>query len=339
MSFKDISYDAGTDAIIMTPRNATGPIAIPRYLCNGGSGQNLLINGNFDFWQRGTSFVNPVACTADRWGYCNGYGTWSQAAQSGPWGSRYCLQAAFPATGSSPRFSQRIESSNTLGLAGKRVTFSFWVMQTSGTLSNSLYMQTYHPNSQDNYGGGETADITSNTLAISALNIWQKVTFSFNVSQSCATNGLEVQVLPFSNNPGSTTTFLFSGMMLNVGDHAAPFALAGGDIAGELAKCQRYGELVGLGCSGTTLTATSIEIGCKFAVPKRVGSGMASSTYSTSGTVRVANVTNYIASSGAVSDISESVNGYVFTYNGYTGMTAGLPAILLNDVAFISAEL
>jgi hypothetical protein len=66
---------------------------------------------------------------------------------------------------------------------------------------------------------------------------------------------------------------------------------------------------------------------------------MASSTYSTSGTVHVANVTNYIASSGAVSDISESVNGYVFTYNGYTGMTAGLPAILLNDVAFISAEL
>ena len=109
--------------------------------------KNIIHNGNFDSWQRGTGPFTSAAYTADRWSFgstATGGGVFAvNASTSQPnYNSQYTYkitattgQASF--TGAEyVHFLQKIEGYDFQLIANKTVTFSFWVYATvAGTYS------------------------------------------------------------------------------------------------------------------------------------------------------------------------------------------------------------
>jgi hypothetical protein len=152
--------------------------------------KNLLINGNFDFWQRATSFTYSGTGTlgsysgADRWAY--GVSTTNArsgsvvrstnvptAAQSG-FQSQYSFQHTVTSSfvlGAADYFStlvQRIEGQNYARIhGGKQCSLNFWFTSTvAGTYPISMTNQT------------STRSYVS-TFVYAAANVWQYVSIPF----------------------------------------------------------------------------------------------------------------------------------------------------------------
>lgn len=107
---------------------------------------NAIINGNFDIWQRGTSFTSVSSgYTADRWIYLQGLGTGvvdisrstdvPTFAESDTW-SDYSLlidcttSEAAIAAGEYSNLQHRIEGYRFRNIAQRGFTYSFWVKAT-----------------------------------------------------------------------------------------------------------------------------------------------------------------------------------------------------------------
>lgn len=95
--------------------------------------KNFIINGNFDLWQRGTSFTVSGDYTADRWKQNHNTGGAVYSRQAFPLGQvdvpgepKYYMQVQVisPASATSSVLRYRVEGVSTL--AGQIATFSFW---------------------------------------------------------------------------------------------------------------------------------------------------------------------------------------------------------------------
>ena len=85
--------------------------------------RNVLINGNYDIWQRATSFTDVAGIWhygfADRWnGHNDGAdaGTFSQSTTVPNSGSKYSLLVTGASNVTNTNLSQRIESTNLQGI-------------------------------------------------------------------------------------------------------------------------------------------------------------------------------------------------------------------------------
>jgi hypothetical protein len=237
--------------------------------------QNFIINGNFDFAQRGTSFAAIPAATyhLDRFRYDKSGAmvhTISQdtdvptLAQSGV-RSNFSLRLNLTTPDTSIAstdycvFEQIIEGSNWALLSEKPCTLSFWVKATLAGIYNVVLKNS----------GGDRSFVAEYTISNS--NTWQKISINVPAHVGGTWNysngiGLRVQwILAVGSNYHGTagvwnnssllgsagsingvntgaTDFRIAQVMLNSGNEASSFALAGGTIGGELALCQRYYE-------------------------------------------------------------------------------------------------
>ena len=126
------------------------------------AGKNLLINGGFDIWQRGTSgtFTNGPAWTPDRWWGCvsGGVPTCTISRQTADtigfnYGARFGRNSGQTGVGT-VYFGQTLETSESKLLAGKTITVSFYAK--SGTNAPTpLYVGVYT---------GTGTDQSTNTL-------------------------------------------------------------------------------------------------------------------------------------------------------------------------------
>jgi hypothetical protein len=230
---------------------------------------NFIINGGFDFWQRGTSgavtsYTTGVYASADRWKAA------SLMQLVGAGGMSIVKDTSTPSSnsGASLKFNltdarvdicgvgQYIESQNCLPLVGKTCTISFWVKRISSGL-NAYPMTAYvsYLNTKDTPSttileGGLTTQISSYVVATSMQSLstsFVKYSMTFSVPSGAA-NGILFRIC-LGNGIGdiaSATGDLLSigEVMLNIGTQPAPFKRAGGTIGGELALCQRYYEKV-----------------------------------------------------------------------------------------------
>jgi hypothetical protein len=105
-----------------------------RYQGSTAAGRNFVINGSFDIWQRGTSFANPNnGYTSDRWlGSQATAGTITRVATGDTtnlpniqYALRYQRTSASTST-AQLNIIQNFESVNSIPLAGKTVTLSFY---------------------------------------------------------------------------------------------------------------------------------------------------------------------------------------------------------------------
>lgn len=227
----------------------------------GSSFKNKIINGNFDIWQRGTSFssFSGDVYTADRWvavagGAVSGDVLSQQLFSPGqtdvPDEPTYYFRFAAGPTVNHRVWMQRIEDVRTL--AGQAYTLTFYAKASSATSGTVAVGQNFGS------GGSGTVETTSN---ISLTTSWQKFTFSGSipgVSGKTIGTGSYLYVAPIRWLGASNITIDIAQVQLEAGSVATPFEQR--PVGLELALCKRYYEKT---YNQNTPPGTATEVGAR----------------------------------------------------------------------------
>ena len=218
--------------------------------------RNMVINGQYDVWQRGTTVnvtANANVYYCDMWRH-EGFAftgsvtqqTFTNGQTDVPDNPTYYARLIITTNAAGYQaFVQRIENNPVNRFSGKTITVSFWIKSVSGTLADGTVRA---------YGKGSLTSGSDNIGAITTS--WQKIEYTGtlgNVTGSYYSVGLNI----------SQGTLLTSGVdianfQVEVGDTATPFEQK--TYGQELAACQRYYQLKGMGLIGG-IEAVSATVG------------------------------------------------------------------------------
>ena len=250
--------------------------------------RNAIINGNFDIWQRGTSFTGSEY-GADRWLSFRSGTTHTATRQAFTLGQTdvpgeptYFIRTVVSSVAGAANASllqQRIE--DVRSFAGQQVTASFWAKADASKPIAIEFAQSFGTGGSPS-AGVESIGVTKVTLSTS----WQKVTVTANIpsingktlgSDNNSRLGLLIYFDAGSNFNSRTDTlgqqsgtFEIAQVQVEPGPVATPFERR--PIGTELALCQRNFEIgrndlcVGGGTQGTL---TDVKVTSSFAVSKR----------------------------------------------------------------------
>jgi hypothetical protein len=253
--------DAGLDQVQVANLNG-GPLAGFR---------NRIINGNFDFWQRGTSFTGNEY-GADRWIHGRVGTTHTATRQAFTLGQTavpgeptyFCRTVVITSSGASnyANIEQNIEDVRTF--AGQQVTVNFWA-KVDATKNIAVELAQVFGT-----GGSPSTLVTAiGTTKVSIGTSWQKVTVtatipSINGKTLGTDNNSRLSLLvwfdagsDFNSRTDSlgqqSGTFEIAQVQIEPGPVATPFEQR--PIGTELALCQRYfesgiGKIAGYGFNG-----------------------------------------------------------------------------------------
>lgn len=219
--------------------------------------KNGVINGGFDIWQRGTTgtIISAIGYpSADRWN------AWTLSAGGSVTLSRqttsdttnlpfiqYCGRFQRVAANTSTSLlllGQTFETINSIPFAGKTITFSFYARKGAdfSAASSNIGVELWQTATTDTSLNGMLG-VKTNVIGTSAIltTTWQRFSFTGSVASTTT------QLAPTFNFTGVGTAgtndyFEVTGVQVEIGAVATPFARAGGSIGGELALCQRYYE-------------------------------------------------------------------------------------------------
>lgn len=217
--------------------------------------RNVALNGDFDIWQRGLSFVNSGggagSYTADRWRRTGNYSgstvSWDRMAHSGspliPGQPKYYCRMQRTVTGASDvSLSQRIESVRTL--AGKRCTLTAYLRGTAGkTVSLGV-------NQNFGTGGSPSASVSAAAPTVVLTANWSKVQVVFDLpslsGKTIGTDGNDFIDFGFGMPTAEGNyTLDIAHVSLVEGDASAEADPFGGrPIPLELLLCQRYCQII-----------------------------------------------------------------------------------------------
>lgn len=239
------TINTGTDdATIVTPKAIADS-----YLSNGYNSlyRQAIINGNFDVWQRGTSFTTATgAYFADRWTYYD-TGTSRTVTRDTdvPNNTSLYSQKMVVVTGGTNKvidIGQRIEGQIAGRFAGKSITMSFWVKGSvgSGTINNCLVALQY-ASALENW---TTSENTTVSPTFTTTGSWTKISFTQVLPATSASgyslnNGLSIAI-QFGASDSTTLTVNLTQVQLCAGDVALPFMPK--SFEEELRMCLRYYE-------------------------------------------------------------------------------------------------
>ena len=214
-------------------------IATSTFLAN----RNRIINGNFDVWQRGTSFAGVTATgyQADRWEVQPAAGCTMtidrQAFTAGqtdvPYEPSYFLRADITTAGSAnAEISQKIEDVRTF--AGQTVIASFYAKSTAGT-------PTLNCRFHQDFGSGGSTRVTTGISAKVLSSSWQKFTFTLALGSLTGKTIGTSSYLAFNfywDNSSTSNDVDLAQVQVEAGSVATPFEFK--HYAQELPACQRY---------------------------------------------------------------------------------------------------
>jgi hypothetical protein len=222
-------------------------------------GKNAVFNSGYDIFQRsstpttGITTTGAIAYTLDRWQ------SWTFAAGGSVVTSqqvtgdttnlpfiRYCARFR-RATGNTDTntlvFGQALENTDSARFIGQTVTMSFYARRGANysQTANQMSAQLWSNTTTD--GGLNTVQPSSavpvnNTVTLTTT--WQRFQATGTVSSTATQIALAFVMTP-SGTAGANDYFEVTGVQLELGSIATPFAkMGGGTIQGELAACQRY---------------------------------------------------------------------------------------------------
>lgn len=239
--------------------------------------RQALINGNFDVWQRGTSFSTSPTYTADRWILFHNHTSVTVSQQSSflPVGSKNNIRLLNTTRGSGTFFEivQAIETSNCIGLINKKVTLSFYARKnallTSGNLQAAIKYTVTSDDSSLNIANG--LDVGSLTIINTNLSTsFQKYTLTGSVPSTARTIGIQFNMTALPSDGGYID---IAQVQLCEGEIALPFQQK--SYAEELRDCMRYCEVMALGPKDYTIpiaeitSTTTASINYEYKVIKR----------------------------------------------------------------------
>ena len=294
-------------------------------------GKNLLINGGFDIWQRGTTFAaNTSGYYMDRWNNDNANSNYTVTQQSSnpPAGSRYYVRYTV-ANSSNPyvNIQQFIETGQAQQAWGNTVTFSIKVRRNS-TFAGTYAFQIDKSSTIDAGLGATWTTIGSVSVPYTSLSTtnWTTFTITAAVPNDGTANSLRIH----GNLITITTTvgdyIEFAQAQLELGSIPTTFSRAGGTLQGELNACLRYyarytgGE--GLAYAPISYSSSLIYGNVGFPVVMRTAPSAG-----VGGTIYCNEWISGGASSGAASPTIDYSNLYAgggaLRIGGFSGLTAG----------------
>jgi hypothetical protein len=323
------------------------------------AGKNAVINGGFDVWQRGTSFAVPTnynSYTADRFvAYRSGLNTGATISRqltndtTNLPNIQYCLRyqrdSGNTATGDLALLNG-CETANSIQFAGKVVSFSFYARAGANysATSNLLQLRVDSGTGTDqNIGTGYTGQATLISASATLTTTWQRFTFTGTVPATAKEIGWYVFESP-TGTAGANDYYEITGVQLELGAVATPFARAGGSIGGELALCQRYFTRYGASAAyipfgtGFCFNSTGVQWTLPFKVRMRTNPTMSAAAGNTFATY---------TSGGAVTTGTSMTLDRVgddcamLSLTVASGLTAGQAAIIITNgpsAAFIDAS-
>ena len=203
--------------------------------------KNRIINGNFDIWQRGTSFSNPNdTYTADRFLVVPGGGTTGDTVSQQtftpgqtdvPGEPTYFLRFAVGATSANRVMHHRVEDVRTF--AGQTCTLSFYAKASTAHSSSVEFGQ--------NFGSGGSSAVTTSPVSYTMSTSWQKFTFTVtlpSIAGKTIGSSSYLYVAFIRSLPASSVSIDIAQMQFEKGPQATAFDYR--PYTTELALCQRY---------------------------------------------------------------------------------------------------
>jgi hypothetical protein len=226
-----------------------------RYQGSSAAGRNFIINGGMDVWQRGTSIAIAAAAktfASDRFWAARGGNVAGSTVSRQATGDttnlpfiQYCARVQRDSGNTSTQFisfNQDIETVNSIPLAGRTVTLSFYARAganfsaTSSALPVSIVTGT---GTDQSLSTGYTGQVTAFSGTATLTTTWQRFTFTGSIGATATQIGIQPYYVPIGT-AGANDYFEITGIQLEVGSVATQFSRAGATIQGELAACQRY---------------------------------------------------------------------------------------------------
>jgi hypothetical protein len=221
-----------------------------------GSNPNLVINGNFDIWQRGVSQTTSGYGSADRWVMSNIGTTKVTTQQTFPIGEippvdnvkYYCetVVNSVAGTGNNCVMSYRVP--NVANLSGKTVTLSFWANVAAAQNMSVEFRQFFGT------GGTPSVSVDAGVKKFQIGTTWKKYVITVNIpsviGKTLGTDGNDLTRVNFWFDAGSdfdsrtdslgqqSGTFRIAQVKLELGSVETPYQPE--DVNEVLRKCQAY---------------------------------------------------------------------------------------------------
>ena len=249
--------------------------------------RNKIINGSFEFWQRGTtrSFVQAGSYLADRWTVRQYQQAGHQRTTVTPVAgmqTRYAIRVSSSPTsensgGTRMWLNTALESADSIPLRGKTMTLSFWV-RFSHTFAGSSTPVPY-----GNWGGGiecctSTTDGAMGTTGVNTSSgttltngslptAWTKITSTTTIPTNANNVGVSFGFGGLGNTYAADVVWYeITQVQLEEGSVATPFEQR--PYATELTLCERYfessfkqGQVIGHN-SGNFIVYPGNSLGC-----------------------------------------------------------------------------
>jgi hypothetical protein len=217
------------------------------------AGRNAVLNSNMSVAQRGTSIASSAAgtYTLDRW-FTTAAGaalTISRQTTSDTTNLpniQYCMRFqrnSGQTSTASVGIAQCFETINTIPLAGKSITFSFYARAgsnyspTSSLMGIQLFAGT--GTDQNPYGSGYTGQTIPINTTQAITTTWTRYSQTATLA-STVTEITPVFYMTPTGTAGTNDYFEVTGVQLEIGSVATPYAPNGATYQAELAACQRY---------------------------------------------------------------------------------------------------
>jgi hypothetical protein len=236
--------------------------------------KNPVINSNYSVWQRGTSIAIPAATgassstfTADRWQtYTNANQAITVSRQATADSTnlpfiQYCarFQRNSGQTGTTITYLvQNFESINSIPLAGKSVTFSFYARKGANYSPNFLNANLWTGTGTDqSVLVGMTGQVTAISQNATLTTTWQRFTYTATLAATATQIAIGFGYTPIGT-AGAADYFEITGVQVEASTVASAYSPNGATYQAELAACQRYyqtytlGQFTGQAINGTT---------------------------------------------------------------------------------------
>ena len=224
--------------------------------------RNRLINGNFQFWQRGTTTATTGTYLADRWIATN---ISQQNRSTDSPDARFPYSIEFGnTTATYPILAQRLEPEIAASLVSSDLTISFWAKNTSGNAA--IYAEILYPQTTSVYTSTMINVAGTGFLANPpTVSSWSFYTYTWSSSQltTAFAQGLELRIVRDNSNPSTTRV---TGIQLESGGAATPFELL--PLQQQQALCYRFAQPI-TNLYGNEYTTTLSTFGGLLPVPMR----------------------------------------------------------------------
>ena len=205
----------------------------------GAGRKNLIINGGFDVWQRGTSFGSSSSFSADRWYINSGSATLSASQQAFlvgqtevPYSPTYFLRVGI-AGANTRQVLHKVEGLSRF--SGQTVTLSYWAKSNVAVTPDCRILGLYD---------GSSTELLNSVANVAIGTDWSKYTHTFNIkSFSGKTIGPNSCLqLDWTFFDDSAYEFDIANVQLEFSSVATDFEHR--SYGEELALCQRYYQRV-----------------------------------------------------------------------------------------------